>query len=331
MAFQDIQRAGEAASRVGSVSSGRMFVSRSDEAASLRYGPREAVAPVEMSVIVPFKDAAPDIRQQLEALAAQEVSAPWEVIAVDDGSRDASRQIVERFRDRLNLRVIETQEATGQAHAYNVGARQASGRKLIFVDADDEVAPGYITAMAAGLDRYDFITSAFDHRALNPDWVQGAHGPAWRDPDNPIPTMFGHLPFTGGSIGISREIFEAVGGFPEDFRYALDIAFSWGVQRTGTELHFIPDAVYRVRYRSSLRGLYRQALSWGADLPLLYRRYRTEGMQRRPLAHTIKICIRLALQLPRARTRADLAPLIVQAGLLLGRMKGSLRHRVLFL
>jgi glycosyltransferase involved in cell wall biosynthesis len=288
-------------------------------------------AGVELSVIVPFRDSAPHLGRQLGALAAQDFAGTWEVIAVDNGSRDGSRHIAEGFLGRMNLHIVQAPVKFGAGHARNVGAGYASGRKLIFVDADDEVAPGYVSAMAVALDRHDFVTSAFDHRSLNPDWVQRAHGPLWRDPDDPLPALFGLLPFAGGSVGVASAIFHAVGGYFDDFPRAQDIAFSWEVQLAGTELHYVPDAVYRVRYRGSLRELFRQALAWGSSIPLLYRRYRTAGMQRRPLLHTARLWIGLLLHLTKARTRADLAPLIVQAGLLLGRVKGSVRYRVLFL
>jgi glycosyltransferase involved in cell wall biosynthesis len=288
-------------------------------------------SPIEVSVVVPFRNAAPYLEGHLEALAAQGLGAVWEVIAVDNRSRDESRRIAEGYLHRMDLRIVDAQERLGAGYARNVGARHAFGRKLIFLDADDEVAPGYLAAMASALDEHDFVTSAFDHRTLNPDWVQEAHGPLWRDPEDPLPLLFGLLPFAGGSVGVSRKNFDAVGGYPEEFERAQDIAFSWNIQLGGTELHYVPKAVYRVRYRSSLTDLYCQAFAWGCSLPLLYRTYRTKGMRRRPLRITLKMGIQVTLALVKARSRADLAQVSVRAGLLLGRVRGSMRHRVFFL
>jgi glycosyltransferase involved in cell wall biosynthesis len=285
---------------------------------------------VEVSVVIPYRNAAPHIRDQLAALAGQELERDWEVVLVDNGSVDESRQIAESFAGRLNLRLVDGSMRTGSAYARNLGAGHASGRKLIFVDADDEVAPGYVEAMAAGLDHHDFVTSAFDHRTLNPDWVQLAHGPEWRDPANPLPVQFGVLPFAGGSIGVAASVFHAVGGFPEEFLRMYDIALSWEIQRSGTELHYVPDAVYRVRYRGTLGELFRQGLVGGTDASLLYRRYRKAGMVRRSLIAAITSWLRLARRASRARTKADLAPLALQLGRELGRPLGSIRYRVYF-
>jgi glycosyltransferase involved in cell wall biosynthesis len=285
---------------------------------------------IAVSVVIPFRNAAPHIRGQLEALANQAFEREWEVVAVDDGSLDDSRAIVESFRDRLNLIVLDEATRTGAAHATNVGVRHASGEKLIFIDADDEVAPGYLREMAAGLDRHDFVMSSFDHSTLNPEWVQNAHGPLWRDPADPLVDHFGVLPSGGGSIGVSRRIFEAVGGFPEEFRRMYDIAFSWEVQSRGAALNLVPDAVYRVRFRDTLLGLFRQGFAGSSYAPLLYKRYGDLGMQRRTLEDVMRSWARLTVGFLRARTKADAASLAIQLGRQLGRLRGSLRHRTLF-
>jgi glycosyltransferase involved in cell wall biosynthesis len=286
--------------------------------------------PVEVSVVIPFRNAAPYIRDQLEALAQQDFNGAWELILVDNGSEDESRQIAESFRGRLGLRIIDARERAGAAWATNQGVRHASGKKLIFIDADDEVAPGYLAAMAEALERHDFIVSAFDHEALNPQWLRSAHGRFARDPQNPLSDHFGVLPSAGGSVGITRAAFEAAGGFPDEFPRMYDIALSWNVQFAGIALHYVPDAVYRVRYRSSLLELYRQGLAGSSCAPLLYKRYRGAGMRRRTIEDVVRSWSRLLVSLPKARTKADFAPLVVQLGRELGRLRGSFRYRVFF-
>lgn len=285
---------------------------------------------VEVSVVMPFRNAAPHIRDQLDALARQDFAGTWEVVAVDNGSVDGSLQIAESFRTRLNLRIVDASERPGAAWATNVGVLHSSGRKLVFIDADDEVAPGYLAAMAAGLEQYDFVVSSFDHETLNPTWVRTAIESFARDPEDPLGDHFGVLPSAGGSVGISRSVFEAAGGFPEDFPRMYDIALSWEVQFAGTKLHHVRDAVYRVRHRRSLAELYRQALAGASCAPLLYKRYRQAGMKRRTLRATTRSWARFMISLAAARSKADLAPLTVQLGRELGRLRGSLRHRVFY-
>lgn len=287
-------------------------------------------ASFEVSVVVPFRNAARTFSDQLEALASQDFAGAWEVVAVDNRSEDESRQIAESFSGRLELRVVEARERLGGGYASNVGAAHATGEKLVFVDADDVVAPGYLSAMAAALDRHQFVTASFDQTTLNPEWVRAAHGPAWRAPDEPLPDQFGVLPNAGASIGIVRSVFEACGGFPDDLPRMYDIAMSWELQLSGTELHYVPEAVYRVRYRERLLDLFRQGLAGSSCAPLLYKRYRSAGMQRRTVRGVLRSWARLAVDLSKARTKAELAPLAVRLGRELGRINGSIRHRVFF-
>jgi len=291
---------------------------------------RAAQPTPELTVILPFRNAARTISDQLEALLDQGFDGPWELIAVDNCSDDHSREIVERFGDRLDVTVVEATEHLGGGHASNVGARHARAEKLVFVDADDVVAPGYLSAMAAALDGHEFVTAAFDQETLNPSWVRAAHGPPWRNGDEPLVAQFGVLPNAGASMGITRRLFESVGGFPDDLPRMYDIALSWEVQFAGTPLHFAPEAVYRVRYRDNLLDLFRQGLAGSACAPLLYKRYRGAGMKRRTVTAVLRSWARLALDFASARTKADLAPLGVRLGRELGRVSGSVRHRVYF-
>jgi GT2 family glycosyltransferase len=284
----------------------------------------------ELTVVLPFRNAARTISDQLGALADQDFDGRWELIAVDNRSDDHSREIVERFGDRLAVTVVEATEHLGGGHASNVGSRYARAERLVFVDADDVVAPGYLSAMAAALDEHEFVTGAFDQETLNPSWVRAAQGPPWRSGDEAIPAQFGVLPNAGASMGITRRLFDSVGGFPDDLPRMYDIALSWEVQLAGTPLHFVPNAVYRVRYRDSLLDLFRQGLAEASCAPLLYKRYRNAGMKRRTLPAVLRSWARLAVDLASARTKADLAPLGVRLGRELGRMSGSVRHRVYF-
>jgi glycosyltransferase involved in cell wall biosynthesis len=286
---------------------------------------------VDVSVVVPCRDAARHLSRQLQALERQEYDKPWEVVVADNGSTDDSGRICEAFSRRLNLRIVVVPRPIGASYARNAGARAARGRKLLFVDADDEVAPGYLSAMGEALDSASFVTSRVDTATLNPLWNRWAHGP-WQE-EGLLYLAPDFLPAAGPNIGISRAVFDAVGGYPEDidFSAAEDLAFAWRVQLSGTRLQFVSDAVYRYRHRDTLWGLYRQALQWGTFLPFLYREFRTAGMPGRPLRGVLQGWMGLGRQLLRARSKRDVAKLVVDAGYSLGRLRGSLRYRVLFL
>ena len=103
---------------------------------------------MSISLIIPCYNATDTIGAQLEAVARQQYRQLWEVIVSDNGSIDSSREVVERFKGQLpRLRIVDASDRHGAAHARNRGAAMASGDALVFVDADDEVAPGWLEAI----------------------------------------------------------------------------------------------------------------------------------------------------------------------------------------
>jgi glycosyltransferase involved in cell wall biosynthesis len=292
-------------------------------------GAPSPAGPVQISVIVPCRNAGPHFRPLLESLVSQVVAERAEIIVVDNGSTDGSRAIAESVAGLIPVRVVDAPQPANAAHARNVGVSAASGDKLFFVDADDEIAPGYLQAMSAALERHDFVTSRVDSETLNAAWVRAAHGTPWQAEG--VDRFFHFMPGAGINVGVRRALFDAVGGFPEEFSGSQDIAFSWRVQLVGTPIRFVPEALYRYRYRATLGGLFRQARNWGASNVLLYRQFRPAGMPARSLREAAREWRDVLTGLARARSRTALAPLVVRLGYCVGRAIGSVRYHCRYL
>lgn len=101
-----------------------------------------------VSVIIPAYNAAATIAGTVESVLAQ-TFRDFEIIAVDDGSTDRTREILAGFGDRVRL--IE-QHNNGPAAARNVGARASSGEYLAFLDADDLWRTTMLERAVAALD-----------------------------------------------------------------------------------------------------------------------------------------------------------------------------------
>jgi glycosyltransferase involved in cell wall biosynthesis len=283
-----------------------------------------------VSVIVPFRNPGAHFEGLLESLAQQQFEKPWEIILVDNGSSDGAPAHAKKYSGRLDLRVIEAAEKANASYARNVGVRAANFEKLLFIDADDQVDRFYVAAMVDALESHEFVTSRVDSLTLNAEWVQTAQGPPWQE--SGVIVFFGFLPATGVNIGIRRGLFDSVGGFPEEFSGSQDIAFSWRVQLlAGKTIHFVPDAVYRYRYRDNMAGLYRQSCNWGFSNTLLYRQFRDYGMPGRNFKAASQEWRDVVKGLLRTRAKRDLAPLIVRLGYCVGRLQGSIRNRTVYL
>ncbi len=267
-------------------------------------------------------DGARLLTRQLSALAGQEWDRPWEVIVSDNGSTDGTPQLALSFADRLpSLRVVDASARQGVGHARNVGATEARGDLLLFVDQDDEVAPGYVAAMAAGLNDGDLVAARIDHAALNAGWkrlILQDQG------DGLIIGQWRFLPWAGGcSLGMHRHLLDRLGGFEESLRYAQDVDLCWRAQLVGASIGFVPEAVLRYQHRDTLWACISQAREWGTEDPELYSRYRAHGMREIPAGP--RGLAGLAVGGIRARSRIDVAIWLIRIGRYFGRFQGRQR------
>lgn len=190
---------------------------------------------MDVSVIVPARDAAATLGSTLTALAGQRSAGAYEVLVVDDGSVDATAAIADAHD---GVRVLR-QPARGPTSARNLAAAAATGRVLAFTDADCEPAPGWL---AAGV------------RALGmADVVQGRVIPDPRRPPGPfdrtvsVDGLSGF--FESANLFATRAAFEAIGGFEEWLRpargkaLAEDVWFGWKARRAGHRIAFCDAAI----------------------------------------------------------------------------------------
>lgn len=230
---------------------------------------------MKLTVIIPFYNAAATVGLQLEALAKQQWSQPWEIVLADNGSKDNSREVIESYRGQLpNIRIVDASERPGAAFARNKGIQAAQGEGLALCDADDEVADGWVAAMGEALSRHDFVACRMETRELNPRWLWG------HEQENGLQTIWypPWLPHAGaGTMGFTKAMFEAVGGFDDTLLHLEDTEFSFRAQMKGYSLHFVPDAVLHVRRRGNLMGHYRQARNYAEYNVILAKKYWTEN------------------------------------------------------
>ena len=284
----------------------------------------------EVSVIVPCHKPGPHLRLLLDSLAAQEFSPGFEVILVDNAPGAGIRKWANGFSERLNLRIVEAKAKANGSYARNRGVDVSRGAIICFVDADDEIARGYLAAMVLALEENSLVTSRVDTRTLNADWVLKAQGPPWQE--SGLWVFFGFLPSAGINIALHRSLFDALGGFDEQYSGSQDIEFCWRAQlEQGVTIKFVPDAVYRYRHRHTLVGLYRQTRNWGASNVLLYSRFRRRGMPGRCWREAVREWSSIPVQLFKARTKADFGALMIRLGYCVGHLQGSIRYRTVYL
>jgi len=130
---------------------------------------------VDLSVVIPVYDEAEslsllwsEVRQVLEPTRLR-----FEVIFVDDGSRDRSADIVRDFREQdQRVRLVRLKVNAGETAATDAGLKAALGRHVVVMDADLQNDPRDIPAMLAHLDRWDAVTGYRVDRAAGDSWIR---------------------------------------------------------------------------------------------------------------------------------------------------------------
>jgi glycosyltransferase involved in cell wall biosynthesis len=285
---------------------------------------------IELSVVIAAYDAAGTIGDQLRALLDQDWDGSWEIVVADNGSGDKTRQIVERAAaSDSRVRLVDSSDRRGPAHARNVGVSHARGPSIAFCDADDMVGEGWLAAMGEAMRLSSMVTGPQEHERLNPEWLHGIYGTA---PASELQTFSGIFAFgPAANLGIHRELFEQLGGFDASLTVGEDIDLCLRAWLRGERPEFVAGAVVHYRYRERLRDLWHQAVQYGATRPMIARRLSEAGLPMPSRLSGARNWIWLLRRLPSLRSRAGRARWAVVAGGSLGRIIGSVRQRYLVL
>ena len=116
--------------------------------------------PIQLSVVIPVRDERENLRPLWEELRGVLLASDrsFEVILVDDGSRDGSREVIrELSREDTRVGAIFLQRAAGQSAALDAGFKAARGDWVIMLDADLQTDPADIPRMLDSLGTLDAL------------------------------------------------------------------------------------------------------------------------------------------------------------------------------
>lgn len=207
-----------------------------------------------VSVVIPAYNAAATIGAALKALSIQDYPHPIEIIVVDDGSSDATADVVARYSSVRYVR----QENAGPAAARNHGARISTGEFICFTDSDCVPHANWVSGLLSGFSSPDIAVTAGSYGIANPGSLlaSGIHAEilfrhAVLMPE--FPRAFGSYNFC-----IRRSMFEQVGGFQETYRRASgeDNDLSYKVVKAGGRIHFLGQRVVVDHFHTSAPGRY---------------------------------------------------------------------------
>ena len=197
-----------------------------------------------VSVIMPARDVAPYVRDALGSLARQTL-ADFEVLVVDDASRDGTGRIVRAHAARDPRFRVLAGEGAGVSAARNQGLATSRGRYVAFLDADDMAPPDSLALRVGLLREASLVSCGWD--VIGPDGAPlglamgRIKGPRRFDTAFDPPVHIGAMMGEGDLLRSLR--FDEARTHGEDHHYLLSLL------RAGVTLHTHPEPALLYRWR----------------------------------------------------------------------------------
>ena len=186
---------------------------------------------MRFSVIIPLYNKAPYIEKALQSVMAQSFT-DYEIIVVDDGSKDESAAIAEKTLAGFSLpNKLIRQENAGVSVARNNGVAQSQGDYLCFLDADDWWAPTFLEEMSGLIDEfpdagiygtnYTIVNETKHKTRVAPIGVEPGFEKGYINYCQVYAKTLA-MPLTSISVALPQDVFKDTGGFPEGIRLGED-------------------------------------------------------------------------------------------------------------
>jgi len=225
-----------------------------------------------VTVIIPVKDRGSDITECLESVFSQVYPKHrMEVIVIDDGSKDGTGYFVSTFPCKL----LSHQKSRGQSYCRNLGAREAGGEILAFLDSDCVAGAtwlkdivtyfqwnsvgavgGYVGGyyVESPLDRYEEVCSPLNmgKRILY---------------DAESKSTF-YVPSC--NMLVRRKVFLETGGFNDNMNLGEDVDFCWRLRKRGYTLIYAPQGSVKHKHRNGLPVFLKRRADYGTSEAVLY-------------------------------------------------------------
>ncbi len=226
-----------------------------------------------ISVIVPVRNEAANIRRTLDGLLSQDFDpAEFEVIVVDGQSDDATAAIVQEIQRRFAHLQLHSNPKRLASAARNIGIRNAKGNYIVIVDGHCAIRDRrYLANLVESFERSgadclgrpqplrtDGATPFQEAVAMaRESWL--GHNP---DSDN-FASRERFVPPDNVAVAYRRQVFEKVGLFDESFDACEDVEFNTRVRKAGLTCFFTPAIRVDYQPRATVAGLFYQMFRYG--------------------------------------------------------------------
>lgn len=241
--------------------------------------PANQIPQPSVTVIVPARNAQTTISKCIQALLGQKYPRDRvKIIAVDNGSTDQTREIIQTFPVTLFV-----ESKAGSYKARNLALRHATGEIVAFTDSDCIPEPDWLSQLMRGFTSPEIVGCGGKiEDFIGRGWVQRYSNQYVLRQDVSLSAETKPHPYIiGANMAYRREIINALGYFDGRFISGGDTDMSWRVQQAGYQLAYVPEAVVHHFHRANLTGLYSQYFRYGIGRHCLTRKHIKETGDRR--------------------------------------------------
>lgn len=228
------------------------------------------------SVIIPVYNRPDEVDELLQSLTSQHFK-DFEVIVVEDGSSVPCREVVDKYKNCLDIKYFQKPNS-GPGQTRNYGAERSRGEYLIILDSDCILPEGYLDSVENELkdssadafggpdrahDSFTDIQKAINYSMTSFFTTGGIRG-GKKKMDKFYPRSF--------NMGVEREVYHVLGGFSK-MRFGEDIDFSIRIFKGGYRCRLFPGAWVYHKRRTDFKKFFKQVHNSGIARINLYKKY----------------------------------------------------------
>ena len=223
---------------------------------------------MKYSIVVPVFNRPDEVDELLASLCSQTLT-DFEVIIVEDGSKNPCKDVCDKYASILDLHYYY-KENSGPGQSRNYGVERAHGEYVIILDSDVVLPAGYLAAVDSAISHQPSAIAAFG----GPDAAHPSFTPVQKAISYSMTSFFTTGGIRGGkakldkfyprsfNMGIRRDVYQQLGGFSK-MRFGEDIDFSYRIVEAGYQPRLFPDAWVWHKRRTDFRKFFRQVYNSG--------------------------------------------------------------------
>ena len=223
---------------------------------------------MKYSIVVPVFNRPDEVDELLASLCSQTLT-DFEVIIVEDGSKNPCKDVCDKYASILDLHYYD-KENSGPGQSRNYGVERAHGKYVIILDSDVVLPAGYLAAVDSAISHQPSAIAAFG----GPDAAHPSFTPVQKAISYSMTSFFTTGGIRGGkakldkfyprsfNMGIRRDVYQQLGGFSK-MRFGEDIDFSYRIVEAGYQPRLFPDAWVWHKRRTDFRKFFRQVYNSG--------------------------------------------------------------------